>query len=283
MQTERATTDSSGNSATRLGETQELYLDLLKNVLTRTGFTSYSTPGPRGWQKGLFTVLTTLLKFKDLEVLKRVSPTMREQGLDWPDDAETMVGRRRLDNLQHCIVDVVQRGVPGDLIETGVWRGGASIFMRAVLKVCDCTDRTVWVADSFQGLPKPGSRARVGDEEFWKYPELAVSLDQVKGNFAKYQMLDDRVQFIQGWFSETLAVAPIERLAVMRLDGDMYESTKDALDALYPKLSAGGYVIIDDYGVVEGCRQATDEFRAQHSINDEIKVIDQCGIYWQRH
>jgi len=282
MQIPSLATDDSTPPAPLLGETEELYLSLLKNVLTRTGFTSYSMPNPRGWRKALLGPLQVLFRAQGFEILKRGNPQKREQGLDWPVDAETMVGLKRLDNLQHCVVQVLKAGVPGDLIETGVWRGGASIFMRAILKACNCADRTVWVADSFKGLPKPGPLARKGDEIFWQYPELAVSLDLVRQNFARYQMLDDRVRFLEGWFAETLPSAPIEQLALMRLDGDMYESTKDALEALYPKLSVGGFVIVDDYGVVDGCREAIDEFRAGQSISDEIRVIDECGIYWQR-
>jgi O-methyltransferase len=89
-----------------------------------------------------------------------------------------------------------------------------------------------------------------------KARELAVSLEQVKANFDRYGLLDDQVRFLKGWFRDTLPVAPIERLAVLRLDGDMYESPMDTLVNLYPKLSEGGYVIVDDYGAIPACRQA---------------------------
>ena len=109
-----------------------------------------------------------------------------------------------------------------------------------------------------------------------------MSLDQVKANFARYDLLDDRVQFLKGWFKDTLPHAPISRLAVMRLDGDLYESTMDALTALYPKLSPGGYVIIDDYGAINACRQAVHDFRNTHGIEDPIQEVDWTGAYWRR-
>lgn len=209
---------------------------------------------------------------------------VRVEGRDWPATAHTMIGLKRLDNLQFCVEDVLARGVPGDLIETGVWRGGATIFMRAILKAYDVTDRRVWVADSFEGLPPPDPERYPDDNGLlWhECKELAVSLDQVRSNFAKYGLLDDQVQFLKGWFRDTLPSAPIEQLAVLRLDGDMYESTMEPLVNLYPKLSEGGYLIVDDYGAVPNCRRAIHDYRDANGITDDIRPIDWTGVYWQR-
>ena len=190
-------------------------------------------------------------------------PERKYYGGIWPSRAHTMIGIPRLNNIQYCVGQVLARGIPGDLIETGVWRGGATIFMRGILKAHGVTDRVVWVADSFAGLPPP-DHARYPHEskqEFHRMGELVVSLDDVRNNFARYGLLDDQVRFLKGWFSETLPTAPIEKLAVMRLDGDMYESTMDALVNLYPKLSPGGFVIIDDYNAVQSCNAAVADFR----------------------
>jgi hypothetical protein len=156
--------------------------------------------------------------------------------------------------------------------------------MRAVLKTHGCTDRTVWVADSFRGLPPPNVEQYPQDRGLDLSQEkfLAVSVEQVRANFRKYGLLDERVRFLQGWFKDTLPTAPIEQLAVMRLDGDLYESTMDALTSLYPKLSIGGYVIIDDYGAVPACAQAVTDFRGRHAIRDEVKRVDWTGAYWRR-
>ena len=195
-----------------------------------------------------------------------------------------MVGIRQLDNLQFCVEDVLAHNVAGDLIETGVWRGGATIFMRAVLKAHGVSDRRVWVADSFSGLPPPDAAKYPSDSDDAHHTIdlLAVSLDEVKSNFKKYELLDEQVCFLPGWFRDTLPSAPIKQLAVIRLDGDMYESTMDALTALYPKLSPRGYLIVDDYGL-SGCKQAVHDYRQANGITEEIRPIAGYGAaYWQR-
>lgn len=205
--------------------------------------------------------------------------------------ALTMLPMVRLDNLQACITDVIEKRVPGDLIETGVWRGGATIFMRGVLQAYGVTDRNVWVADSFEGLPEPDperfpAEARFHNQSLVKnvYKNFAVDLDSVRANFAAYGLLDPSVRFLKGWFKDTLPAAPVERLAIMRLDGDYYESTHDALTSLYDKLSPGGYVIIDDYGedAWTYCRRAVDEFRDARHITDELIRVDAKCCYWRR-
>ena len=267
----------------------DLYLGLLKQVLTRYGLEEgyQSLSSWKAWDRIPSTQgLRRLLERAPVQVTRRVTwdPVARAEGRDWPVGAETMVGLRRLDNLEACVRSVIEDGVPGDLIETGVWRGGASIFMRAVLEALGDTTRTVWLADSFQGLPKPDPATYPADEgeTSWRRSELAVGLDAVKANFAKYHLLDDRVRFLVGWFSETLPTAPIDRLAVMRLDGDLYESTIVALRSLYPKLSVGGYVIIDDWGAVPACQKAVLDFRDEAGIADPVEEIDWTGVYWRR-
>lgn len=208
----------------------------------------------------------------------------RNEGRDWPVHAHTMIGMKRLDNLQFCVEDVISKNVPGDLVETGVWRGGATIFMRAILKAYAITDRCVWVADSFAGLPVPNPEKYPTDFDstLHEFPELAISLETVKNNFAKYNLLDEQVQFLKGWFRDTMPNASIKEIAVLRLDGDMYESTWDVLENLYPKVSKGGYIIIDDYGAIPACSQAVEDYRKANSITDKIYTIDWTGIYWQR-
>jgi O-methyltransferase len=207
----------------------------------------------------------------------------RAAGRDWPASAETMIGLFRMDNLHALLLDVIQRGVPGDVAETGAWRGGATIFMRAVLRACRDVDRRVWVADSFEGLPPPDPGrfpADAGDTH-WQHPELSVSLPEVKANFERYGMLDRQVRFLPGWFRDTLPDAPIDELALLRIDGDMYESTMVALRSLYPKVSRGGYVIVDDYGALQSCREAVEDFRRDRSVSEPLLPIDWTGVMWQ--
>jgi O-methyltransferase len=272
---------------------QARYLDLLKRTLTRTAFPERYRPldlATRALQEPrrryLYPYLQRWLAQRGvllMEVVPAPQPGVREEGRDWPSEAETMIGLTRLDNLQACCEDVLQQGVPGDFIETGVWRGGASIFMRAILAVHAETARTVWVADSFQGLPKPDPRYPAdAADRWWAYTELAVPLETVQANFARYGLLDGQVRFLPGFFKDTLANAPIEQLAILRLDGDMYESTMDALTALYPKLAPGGYCIVDDYFAIAACREAVETYRTAQGIREPITQIDWGGGYWRR-
>lgn len=261
----------------------EQYLDLLKRCLTNTlAREPFDLIGwPTGWLPQRLRRWITSHPFR---LVRRSDPQRRREGRDWPLEGETMVGLSRLDHLQQCIRTLVVDGVPGDLIETGVWRGGSSIFMRAALKAYGASDRTVWVADSFQGLPKPDADRYPADQgsTLWTQDALAVSVDEVRANFAKYGMLNQQVRFLVGWFRDTLPTAPVERLALMRLDGDLYESTMDALRALYPKLSVGGYAIIDDYGAIPACRQAVEEYRSGQGITEPMTTIDWTCAVWRR-
>ncbi len=266
----------------------ELYLDLMKKVLTRAlmarGMERH-TIQPRGLKSRLVDQVNRLAGRFGLELV-RLAPSRAEDYLESGheaenrvEDAETMLGTRQLDHMQRCILDVVERNVPGDLLEAGVWRGGMTIFMRAALKAYGIGDRKVWVADSFAGLPAIDGR----QETFaWQSGDMAVSLDTVRSNFARYGLLDESVEFLKGFFSETLRDGPIKRLAILRVDADLYGSTMDVLRNLYPVLSAGGYAIFDDYQNLPDCRRAVDEFRGDQGITEEIRRIDARAVYWQK-
>jgi len=271
---------------------ESLYIDLLKKVLTRYACPDRYRPVHRSIVRKKSAILaffyTPAYKLLDVLGLRlcryKFDAEARAWGEDWPPEAETMVGLKRLDNVQFCVEDVLARGVPGDFAETGVWRGGVCILIRAILKAHGITDRIVWLADSFEGLPEPDSRfpQDQGDKLSTFEDVLGVSLEAVKANFQRYDLLDDQVRFLKGWFKDTLPVSPIERLAVLRLDGDMYASTWDALVNLYDKVSPGGYVIIDDYGQIKACKQAVDDFRHERGIYDSICQIDRSGVYWRK-
>ena len=209
-------------------------------------------------------------------------PEVRSLGRDWPATACSMIGTVRMTSLQRLVCDVIENDVPGDAIETGVWRGGACILMKSIFEVYGCKDRKVWVADSFQGLPKPNADDynHDADDPHHTFEPLRVSKEQVADNFRKFGVLDDNVKFLKGWFKDTLHKAPIDKLAILRLDGDMEESTLQALNALYHKVSKGGYVIIDDYGLGP-CRKAVDSFRDKHNISSPLFEVDAACVYWQ--
>lgn len=220
----------------------------------------------------------------DLPCADATETWARREGRDWPGSAPTMIGWSRLRHLRACAETVLREGIPGDFIETGVWRGGACIMLRGVLKAFDVTDRTVWLADTFGGLPKPNPECYPADAEsnLHRYQELAIPLDQVRENFRRCGLLDGQVRFLEGLFSETLPSTSTGSLALLRLDGDMYESTMDALTWLYPKLSPGGFCIIDDYGAIPACRQAVRDYRNSHGIRDAISLIDWTGAWWRK-
>jgi O-methyltransferase len=277
---------------TSLDGANALYLDLLKKLLTATPYEQSAwrllepvpASGARRFRNWLRNAAIKTLRQRSLLLVKWQSfdALARSRGEDWPMIGFTMVGLKRLENIQSCLEDVLSNGVPGDFLECGVWRGGSSIFARGVLKAHGVTDRKVWLADSFEGMPKITSAQDSVDRDFSEETYLAVSLDQVKENFRKLDLLDDRVDFIKGWFADSLPNAPVDRLAVLRLDGDHYSSTMDALTNLYDKVSVGGYIIIDDYNAFVGCKNAVTEFLAARNIDARIKEIDRIGVYWRK-
>jgi hypothetical protein len=209
--------------------------------------------------------------------------SLRVMGSDWPFSGLTMVGLERLDDLQACIESVVADGVEGDLIEAGTWRGGAAILARATLDSLGADDRTLVLADSFQGLPAPdrGAFPEDRDLDLSRVDFLAVSAEEVRSHFARFE-LDHDLEFVRGLFHESLPGLRGRRWSVVRLDGDTYEATWVGLESLYPGLSAGGYVILDDYGLIKECRAAVEDFRRENGITAPIVKADWNGIRWRR-
>ncbi len=243
-----------------------LYLDLLKSCLLNTLYddpaqavktpSGRRIPAAQAWDEG---------------------------GRAWLTPAHTMIGRKRLENIQSCLESVLADNIIGDVIETGVWRGGATIFMRGILKAYEVTDRLVWVADSFEGLPRPDPKKHPADAglNLHRIRQLAVSVETVQDNFSRYGLLDEQVRFLKGYFRETLPFAPIQKLALLRLDGDLYESTMQSLTYLYPKVSPGGFVIVDDYHAIEPCRRAVHGYLDAHHLSVELQPVDWSAVYWR--
>jgi O-methyltransferase len=263
---------------------RQLYIDMVKRCVLNVPYVDaeLNPIQPHGWIRK--TVLDAFKKAHiQLAHVRRGHYERRLAGHDVSDIAHSMLSLDRLDNVQMCLETILRDKIPGDLIETGVMRGGTVILMRAILKAYGITDRVVWAADSFEGLPPPDPGRYPADAgAAWHLrPLTEVGVAHVKRNFERYGLLDEQVKFLPGWFRDTLSTAPIGQLALLRLDGDLYESTMDALVPLYPKLSSGGFLIIDDYNLPM-CRQAVSDYRQKMSITDEIVAIDDAGIYWRK-
>jgi len=215
----------------------------------------------------------------------------KEYGRYWPTQAMTMAGQHRMNNVEYCVETTIRENIPGDFIECGVWRGGLTILMRAVLAALGVSDRLVWVADSFDGCPPKDLEKWPKDEsrvDFSNMRELAISLAEVRENFRRFRLLDNQVKFLPGFFEETMPDNPVGPLAVLRLDGDMYSSTYVCLEHLYPKLSVGGFCILDDVGALRQATDAMNDYRQRHNIETEITWIEsratdqRWGVYWRK-
>jgi hypothetical protein len=256
-------------------QNRRAYLSLLKLALT-----DLAGPRTRAVHSNPEGVLFT--RELEAEELK-----YRAAGIDWPVNGLTMTGLSRLDDLQDCVESVVEEGIPGDMIEAGAWRGGSSILMRATLDSLGDSGRTVWLADSFNGFPAPDREAypednnlnfnlNLSQEDF-----LAVPVEEVRGHFERFG-LSDGIEFVEGYFEDTMPGLEGGRWSVVRLDGDTYESTLLSLRALYPGLEKGGYLILDDYGFLPECRKAAEDFRRENDITEEISAIDWTGARWRK-
>lgn len=267
-------------------------MDLLAGCLTRELFLDEEVRNVnlRTWPGGEPAGLRDTLRENRWRVVRQASDSKtREVGNDWPPHAETMVGGARLANVRDCVERVLADGISGDLVETGVWRGGVAIWMRALLAALGTEEdghRRVWAFDSFEGLPEADAERYPMDVpmKFNTYKQLSVGLDEVKTNFSRYGLLDERLRLVPGWFKDTTPAAAkeIESIAVLRLDGDMYESTIDVLTNLEPLVSPGGFVLVDDYGGIEACRQAVTDYRQKRGIEAEIHKVDWTGVWWRK-
>jgi O-methyltransferase len=267
-------------------------IDLFKDVLTGAchSESAWVPLATRGWSvepKSIFRRraeqwLHCWLDRKGWVLVKRApfDDDKRRLGQDWPWVGYTMVGRTRLDHLQSCVESVLDEGIEGDFIETGVWRGGACLLMKAMLQWAGDQKRQIWLADSFAGLPAPNDKFDGWDLS--GNPSLMVTADTVRNNFRRFGLWDERVRLLEGWFEDTLPTAPIDRLSILRLDGDLYESTRVSLEALYHRVSPGGFVIIDDYHPWPGCRRAVDEFRLANGECGEMQEIDGTAVAWRK-
>jgi len=217
----------------------------------------------------------------ELAKVQTMTDEDRDIGRGWSLNSETMIGRRRLEQLHEAMHLVRSEGLKGDFMETGVWRGGASMYMAAFNRIYNLGRRII-AADSFRGLPSPNPNIEADAGAVWHdFSYLSVSIDDVKENFETYGRLDDKVIFVPGFFSESLKGFHFEPLSILRLDGDLYESTMDVLTYAYDAVVPGGFVIVDHY-YLENAQRAVSDFLSSRAISVELHAIDFDAVYWRK-
>lgn len=187
----------------------------------------------------------------------------------------TMSSNARLRGLYSSVRHVVMTNTPGDVVECGTARGGSAALMGLTLNRLD-SRRTLWVFDTFEGLPPP----TLDDPDF-ETAKLYIGkcrgeLDEVEALFQRLGILSSS-RLVKGLFQKTLPACTVEKIAVLHIDGDWYESVRVCLDHLYDRVSPGGIIQIDDYGHWEGARKAVDEFLRQRAIDVPLRRLDYTG------
>jgi O-methyltransferase len=243
------------------------YLDLLEKSLLDAIY------GERGSEMRLRAFLQRLRH-----------PYLTRRGpLVMPTRAHTAIGATRLRHLRRLVERTIEEAIPGDYIETGVWRGGACILVKGILAAYGVSDRKVYCADTFSGLPRPDAKFPADRRDrLYAFSELAVSEETVRRNFSAYDLLDENVVFLKGLFEDTLPRLAHKAFALIRLDGDMYGSTMDALVNLYDRVSPSGFIVVDDYGALRNCAKAVHDFLDQRGLRVEIAPTDESCVWWQK-
>lgn len=239
---------------------RDAYLDLIKRSVTNYAYLGGET------------------EFEDFRCVKHYDLKQSQWKIDPIARPLSLLTKGQLDLLEKVGVALEQRGVPGDFIEAGIWRGGAVILMRALIDAYQMEDRRVFAADSFAGIPK-NERGRNDPVDLWKDRWIAP-LDEVRQNIARFGLLDDRIVFVPGFFADSLKTLSGERFSLIRLDSDSYDSVETSLEYLYPLLSKGGVVILDDWHL-DGCKAAVADYRNRYGIDDKIYVFD-GNAYWTK-
>jgi hypothetical protein len=203
----------------------------------------------------------------------------------------TMTTPRRIAALCTGVEYAVQAGVPGAVVECGVWKGGSMMAAALTLLRLGASDRDLYLFDTFQGMPPPSDqdvfsaydgyspmahwrrRRRQGETSAWHY----VPADEVRAALLSTGYPSERIHLVKGKVEETLPAAAPGEIALLRLDTDWYESTKHEMAHLYPRLSPGGVLILDDYGHYEGARRAVDEYFEAEGGRPLLNRIDYTG------
>ncbi len=203
----------------------------------------------------------------------------------------TMTSVERGYALYKAVRYVIENDIAGDFVECGVWKGGSCMLMALVLMNAGIKDRNIYLYDTFKGMTEPGDNDFIAwngrsVRDKWdadlkgtakNFTEWAVSLDTVKANTGKTGYPAERLIFIKGPVEETLPADAPDSVCLLRLDTDWYESTRVELEHLYPVLSSGGVLILDDYGHFTGAKLAVDEYFSASDKHLLLNRIDYTG------
>ena len=233
-------------------------------------------------------------KLPQLDILRRELKVPRDMEADFLGLYEkaapfTMTSVERMYALHTAVRHVVDRDIPGDFVECGVWRGGSAMMIAMTLAQMGATSRRLYLFDTFAGMTRPEDVDRRGkdgsetvsrweqfrreDHNEWAY----APLDEVKSNMATTGLNPESIRYVEGAVEDTLPAEAPDAIALLRLDTDWYRSTRHELTHLYPRLAPGGVLIIDDYGSFEGAKKAVDEYFAAACGGPFLHRIDTAG------
>lgn len=229
--------------------------------------------------RALFNVSTLVMAYPSQRSLRVASLIMQVK------PRFTMVTSKNLISLYNLVQRANTQDVPGDIVECGVWNGGSAVMMASAMQDASMPvpQRSIWLFDSFQGLPPPSERD--GDAEQESYFEGWCKGDQanVERAFNTFDLPLSNVKIVPGWFNDTLHTAAVSQIAVLHIDADWYDSVKIVLDTFYDRVAPGGFVMLDDYGYWKGCDRAVADFFTERGItNITIKQTDHGGAFFQK-
>lgn len=189
----------------------------------------------------------------------------------------TMISSRRGRALTRLARDLDPRGIPGAIVDCGVWNGGSTILLSRA-----APQREIWAFDSFEGLPEADLELDGREAKDWTGECLGAE-DKLRAGFSRYAN-PERLHVVKGWFEDTFrhAVEDVGTVALLHADGDWYDSVKLTLETFYDRIAPGGLVVLDDYGHWIGAQRATDEFRRERGITAPLVRIDYAGRYWRK-
>ena len=214
-----------------------------------------------------------------MNLLQRIRYRIFDQPLVNLVQPYTLVGPERIQNLRILARRIESEGIPGDVIECGVCNGGtAAVLARFATR--SRLKRTVWLLDSFQGMPEitpedgEAAKAHVG-KEVGDPARVREILRLVGANM-------ERVKIVRGWFQDTLPTISTSQIALLNIDADWYESVKLCLETFYDRVATGGFISFDDYGHWPGCKKAVDEFFSSRRLTYSLQKVDYTAHWFRK-